>query len=171
MNSKDWAREMALYSKWQNDTLFGHCAALSEEERRLDRGMFFGDIHHTLDHILMVDERLLGIVVNAAMPSAPFEPRKLVREDFAELMADRAAFDADLLDAIEGWSGDWLQETFSFTFGRGAQARQRTAPRMFFAMQLFNHATHHRAQVTSELHRLGIDYGNTDIPFNPHSQY
>jgi hypothetical protein len=25
--------------------------------------------------------------------------------------------------------------------------------------------------VTAELHRMGIDYGNTDLPYNPLSQY
>lgn len=171
MSSKAWAREMALYNTWQNDTLFGHCAAMSETERRQDRGMFFDNIHHTLDHILMVDERLLHCVVNGAWPDAAFEPRKLVRGEFATLKADREAFDRDLLAMIEGWGEDWLDEMLEVGFGRGAEARTRTLPRMLFAMQLFNHATHHRSQVTVELHKLGIDYGNTDLPFNPHSQY
>jgi hypothetical protein len=25
--------------------------------------------------------------------------------------------------------------------------------------------------VTAELHRMGIDYGSTDLPYNPLSQY
>ena len=66
MNGKAWAREMALYNKWQNETLFGHCAALPDEVLRQDRGMFFGGILHTLDHILMVDVRLLDFVVSGA---------------------------------------------------------------------------------------------------------
>ena len=169
MNSKAWAREMALYNKWQNDALFGHCAGLSEAERREDRGMFFANIHHTLDHILMVDERLLGFVKTGTPPTAPFEPRTLVHDDFASLSAARAAFDAGLLETIDGWGEDWLEETIRFYIE--ALGRERVMPRMFYAMQMFNHATHHRSQVTSELHKPGIDYGNTDMPFNPHSQY
>lgn len=171
MSSKSWAREMVLYNKWQNDTLFGHCAALAEEVRRQDRGMFFGNIHHTLDHILMVDERLLHCVIDGAWPTVAFAPEKLVRDDFATLSADRQAFDRDLLTAIESWADNWLEENVEVRFGRGESARTRTVPRMLFAMQLFNHATHHRAQVTAELHKLGIDYGNTDLPYNPYSQY
>lgn len=163
MNGKAWARDMALYNTWQNEALYGHCAALTEPQRREDRGMFFGNIHHTLDHILMVDERLFAMVTTGAMPAAPFEPRKLVRESFAALSADRARFDADLLAAIGGWDDDWLEEMLAF--------RGRQTPRRLFAMQLFNHATHHRSQVTSELHKLGIDYGNTDMPFNPRLPY
>ena len=49
------ARELARYNKWQNETLFEHCDAIGEEARRAERGMFFGSIHATLDHILMVD--------------------------------------------------------------------------------------------------------------------
>jgi uncharacterized damage-inducible protein DinB len=36
---------------------------------------------------------------------------------------------------------------------------------------MFNHETHHRSQVTSALTQMGIDYGNTDLPYNPLSQY
>ena len=169
MNGKAWAREMALYNKWQNETLFGHCAALSDKALRQDRGLFFGSILHTLDHILMVDVRLLDFVVSAAPPSAPFEPRKRVYDDFEALSRARAAFDADLLSTIDGWDEAWFDDSISFHIE--ALGRTRTVPRPFYAMQMFNHATHHRSQVTSELHRLGIDYGNTDMPFNPLSQY
>ncbi|MGD1883431.1 MAG: DinB family protein [Paracoccaceae bacterium] len=34
-------------------------------------------------------------------------------------------------------------------------------------VQLFNHQTHHRSQVTFALHALGVNYGPTDIPWRP----
>jgi uncharacterized damage-inducible protein DinB len=36
---------------------------------------------------------------------------------------------------------------------------------------MFNHQTHHRSQVTAMLRQMGIDYGNTDLPANPLSQF
>jgi uncharacterized damage-inducible protein DinB len=53
----------------------------------------------------------------------------------------------------------WLLEKANpgFRFTRASQL-----------VQLFNHQTHHRSQATSELHKLGIDYGSTDLPYNPY---
>ena len=34
-------------------------------------------------------------------------------------------------------------------------------------MQMFNHQTHHRGQVTTLLKQLGIDPGETDLPWLP----
>ena len=169
MTTKAWAREMALYNKWQDDNLFRNCEALPETERTRDRGLFFNSIHHTLDHMLMVDSRLLTYVVDGKAPSAPFEPSKIVHEEFPALKQARFAFDNALLAMIEDRPYDWLDETL--TLHAAHLGRIRTVPRQFYMMQIFNHGTHHRAQVTAELHRMGIAYGNTDIPFNPLSQY
>ncbi len=85
MHSKEWAREMALYNKWQNETLYGHCGALSDETRQSDRGMFFRSIHNTLDHILMVDHVLLGFVENGMPENFVFDPNKSVHQDYQTL--------------------------------------------------------------------------------------
>ncbi|WP_245259128.1 DinB family protein [Salinarimonas rosea] len=44
-------------------------------------------------------------------------------------------------------------------------------PRALYLMQMFNHQTHHRAQVTAALHRVGVDYGSTDLWFRPGSPF
>ncbi|MCG8547886.1 MAG: damage-inducible protein DinB, partial [Alphaproteobacteria bacterium] len=92
-----------------------------------------------------------------------------VAADFEGLSAARAAFDDGLLASIESWPETWLDETLTFTSAR--HGGERSLPRTFVLGQMFNHATHHRSQVTAELHKLGLDYGNTDMPFNPYSQY
>lgn len=169
MNSQAWAREMARYNKWQNETLYGICDGLNDDDRKADRGMFFGSIHRTLDHILMVDHVLRGFVVDGFPPDHVFDPNKKLYDDYEDLKTARMAFDGDMLDLIERNSDDWLDGTISFTSER--LNRTRTMPRKFYCMQMFNHATHHRSQVTSELHKMGIDYGNTDLPYNPLSQF
>ena len=168
MNSKEWAREMALYGKWQNEGLYALCGELGESERQRDRGMFFGSIHATLDHILMVDRTLLDFATSGK-PAATFDPKASVAADFESLSAARTAFDDDLLALIDSWSEAWLHETLTYTSAR--HGGERSVPRTFPLCQMFNHATHHRSQVTAALHKLGLDYGNTDMPFNPYSQY
>jgi uncharacterized damage-inducible protein DinB len=42
-----------------------------------------------------------------------------------------------------------------------------TRPRSLCVMQMFNHQTHHRGQVTTLLKQAGIDPGATDLPWAP----
>ena len=50
-----YVRRMARYNRWQNANLYGVADALSDEERRRERGAFFGSIHKTLSHLLWAD--------------------------------------------------------------------------------------------------------------------
>ena len=52
MISIDYIRLMAAYSEWQNSSIYDAAAGLTEAERRLARGSFFGSIHSTLNHLL-----------------------------------------------------------------------------------------------------------------------
>jgi uncharacterized damage-inducible protein DinB len=168
MSSKAWAVEMALYNKWQNDKLDGLCDGLSDEDRKLDRGLYFGSIHRTLDHILMVDRVLWHFTVNGEPPK-DWDANKKLYDDYPTLRRERVAFDAMLLDELRACSETWLDETVAYHHPR--LQRDRKHPRQFTLMQMFNHGTHHRSQATSALHVMGIDYGSTDLPYNPLSQY
>lgn len=162
------AVEMARYNRWQNEHLYGLCAALGEEVRREDPGLFFGSVLATLDHILHVD-RVLVDYLKEGRPPERFDPRQRLHDDFAGLRAARASFDAALEALFRDAPPGWLAEELRFHSER--LGRERVLPRAFFATQLFNHQTHHRSQVTSALHRRGIDYGPTDLPMNPLSQF
>ena len=168
MSARTSALEMALYNKWQNETLYRLCDALSDEDRKRDRGMFFHSIHETLDHGLMVDRHLLDFITTG-QPPTDFDPAQRLHSSYTALKHERETFDDALIELIRERRDDWLDEEITFASDR--LQRDRSLPRNFYSMQLFNHATHHRSQVTSELHKLGIDYGSTDLPMNPYSQY
>ncbi len=163
----DYAREMAAYNQWQNETLYDLCAGIGEAERTRDRGMFFRSIHDTLDHILLIDRLILRYVDDGNPPQDLSLDR--VYDDFDELRTARQALDAELRARAESMTAEWLSEPMTFWSDR--LGRERTLPRGFMITQMFNHQTHHRSQVTSQLHTLGIDYGNTDLPTNPKSQF
>lgn len=165
MSMKPWAIEMARYSRWQNEILYGLCDDLTDAQRMEDRGIFFKSIHHTLDHMLMVEQVLLDHSQTGTSDNL-FDVKAIMRPDYAALSAARVAFDAALEPLLCAQSDTWLEESVTFNWGK-----ERTLPRYFFWAQMFNHGTHHRSQVTSELHHMGVDYGITDMPFNPHSQY
>ena len=156
------AVELSRYNQWQNEKLFGALAALPREELTRDRGMFFGDMAATLDHILMVDTHLFGYIQGVMPP--PFDPKRRMETEFDNLRAARIGLDARLRLACEGAFTGWFDEVIEMPSGR-------RMPRSFWWSQLFNHATHHRSQVTSELTHMRAGHGSTDMPYNPLTQF
>ena len=47
---------LAHSNRWMNQRLYGACKALTDEERKRERGAFFGSIHRTLNHLIVADE-------------------------------------------------------------------------------------------------------------------
>ena len=161
----DYCTTMALYNRWQNEVLFTCCDRLSTAQLEENRGMFFGSIFNTLNHILHVDQAILTMIYTGVLPSN-FKPDVVPCSSYKALKLARDEFDQQLIQESQTIKQEWLDDVFEFWSDR--LQKQRRLSRGFYYVQLFNHQTHHRSQVTSELHRLGIDYGNTDLPFNPY---
>ncbi|HCW65777.1 MAG TPA: damage-inducible protein DinB, partial [Thalassospira lucentensis] len=68
MTFDDYGHVMARYNRWQNDVLFKLCDQIGDDERRRDRGMFFKSIHATLNHLVHIDIRILGIMKTGEAP-------------------------------------------------------------------------------------------------------
>ena len=162
MNFNDYGRCMATYNSWQNGVLFELCEHIGDDERRLDRNMFFGSIHNTLNHLLYIDLRILGILQTDQ--AGAYDASTIVAEDFATLKARRSAMDDEIAAFVDAKDHGWQDEIREL---QGLDGVIRKLPRQLFLMQLFNHQTHHRSQITSELHKMGIDYGITDVPLMP----
>lgn len=162
MDFNDYGRVMARYNSWQNAELFRLCDQIGDEERRRDRGMFFGSIHATLNHLLHIDIRILGIMRTGEAP--PYDAHGTVSDDFATLARLRRDLDAEIEAFVASDEDDWQDGFREFT---GVDGITRRLPRPLFLVQFFNHQTHHRSQITSELHKMGLDYGITDVPLTP----
>lgn len=163
MLSSAWVAEMARYNAWQNGVLYDICDGLAPDVRDGDRGLFFGSISHTLDHILMVDRFLLGTVKGEKQEA--FSPKRRLFADWADLKHERTLTDHALIGFADTTPDDFYAS--SFTVWSESLQKHRTVIKGLLVAQMFNHQTHHRSQATSELHRLGIDYGVTDMPFRP----
>jgi uncharacterized damage-inducible protein DinB len=167
MINADFLKMMALYNKWQNENLFNICDDLSYDQLYLNRGMFFESIFKTLNHIIHVDETIYSIIYTKTFPK--FDPNFIPYPEYFQLKAVRFEFDNNLIQESQNLSQEWIDEIFELWSER--LNRSRRIPRSFYFIQMFNHQTHHRSQITSELHKLGIDYGNTDLPFNPYYEF
>lgn len=163
MITSNYVEEMATYSRWQNDSVYRFSEEIGPEERKRDRGMFFGSIHSTLDHICVVNRSILTFL-NGTLPER--NPRgHVVWPDWEALKSVRREQDDQLSAGSREWTEAWLAEETTKSDPQGEDLP--AIPRWVMVVQLFNHQTHHRSQVTSALHQMGIEYGATDIPWRP----
>ncbi len=149
---------MANYNTWANSRIFELCANLNDYEYRLDRNSFFGSIHHTLNHILLVDilwmARLKG-----EEPYGIDSLNQTLYDDFNQLRAERIRQDQKLTEFIVGIDSSELSRTLKF---RRMDGRDCEGTVEDFIATLFNHQTHHRGQIHTMLTQSGIS--NSDMP-------
>ncbi|MEL7042755.1 MAG: DinB family protein [Pseudomonadota bacterium] len=159
-----YLQRMARYNRWQNDSIYRAADALSDVERRLDRGSFFKSVHATLSHILWADQLWMSRLAEWEKPTGPSRDEPLYR-DWEDLKARRSAADAEFLawaEALAQSDIDGDLEWYSGSLKRGMRS-----PRALCMMQVFNHQTHHRGQVHAMLTAAGVIPEDTDIPFMP----
>lgn len=151
---------MAHYNRWMNGKLFDAAAQISDEERKVDRGAFFGSLHGTLNHILWADYAWL----NRLADSDYRLPRigTPLHDSFDDLCAARHQTDNLIIAWADGIQNDWLQG--EITWKAGADGIERTQPRWLLVTHMFNHQTHHRGQATTLISQAGLDVGVTDLP-------
>jgi uncharacterized damage-inducible protein DinB len=163
MHIRDYAVAMAAYNRWMNQKVYACAAALSDEERKRDLGAFFKSVHGTLNHLLLGDQawmqRLHGQPVTLKTSADE------LYADFDALREARVRMD----DELERWAGG-LTDEFAATpyrFFSVILQRQHSIPGWATVVQVFNHQTHHRGQLTTLLKQLGQDPGVTDFPWMP----
>jgi len=174
MDTSDFAdnyRLLARYNRWFNQRLFDACEQLTDEERKRDRGAFFGSIHNTLNHLIWGDQAWLkrfaaqGVAFEAlpdsllALPAGALHGTVLY-ENWAALRAQRERLDAAIEDFANRMPPDFPLRTMRYAKTRGVQ---REHPVWQALTHFFNHQTHHRGQVTALLMQAGIDPGTTDL--------
>ena len=144
---------LANYNTWVNTHIFSLCSQLSESDYRLDRGVFFGSIHHTLNHLLLVDMLWLGRLKRETIEHI-HSLDQVLYEDFDTLAGVRQQYDQKLIDYVESLNDDDLETSVPYTRMTGQQGEAEIQQTL---LTLFNHQTHHRGQVHAMLTQSGID--------------
>jgi uncharacterized damage-inducible protein DinB len=157
------ARTLAAYNRWMNGKLYAVVAAMPDDERKADRGAFFGSVHGTLNHLLLADRVWMG-----RFTREPYSVTGLDQElyaDFAELARERAAEDT----RIEAWAAGLSDAALigKLRYRTIANPAERTSDLWLCVFHFFNHQTHHRGQLTTLLAQSGRDYGVTDLMWMP----
>lgn len=166
MISVDYVRAMAAYNRWQNGSLYGAAASISDAERKRDRGAFFASIHGTLSHLLWGDQIWLSRFTASPPPALPAMPETAnLYPDWDGLVAARSACDDVITAWVENMDPAWLEGDLIWT--SMALKRDFSEPKWLLVAHMFNHQTHHRGQVHAMLTAAGARPDDTDIPFMP----
>ena len=168
-------RLLARYNSWMNQRLYQACDGLSDEERKRERGAFFGSLHRTLNHLVVADQIWLRRFAQSGLDQAtPFPSLNgsvldlppgsgldtVVFDDWHSLRTKREQLDG----AIEAWMAG-MPEGFAHATMRYSNTRgvERAHPAWQAITHFFNHQTHHRAQAVTLLTQAGVDLGVTDL--------
>jgi uncharacterized damage-inducible protein DinB len=163
MIDAEYCQTMAAYNGWMNRNVYQAAARLSDEERKADRSAFFRSIHSTLNHLLWGDSLWLGRFNGKSYPVGRVGVD--LHESFEALRNARHVMD----DEIGAWAAQVEAADLAgpLTWVSTISRQELTRPRWLCAMQMFNHQTHHRGQVTTLLMQAGVDPGVTDLPYAP----
>ncbi|HQR55830.1 MAG TPA: DinB family protein [Burkholderiaceae bacterium] len=163
MIDAEYCQTMAAYNGWMNRKIYEAAAGLTDAERKADRGAFFRSLHSTLNHLLWADRVWLQRFNGKDYPVGRMGAD--LYDAFDALVDARRAMD----DEIGTWAAqlDSAQLAGTLTWFSGVAQREMSRPRWLCVMQMFNHQTHHRGQVTTLLKQAGVDPGVTDLPWAP----
>ena len=152
---------LARYNRWATGRLFDAMAVLPDADYRRDVGLFFKSIHGTLNHLL-VGEHMLWY------PRFSKGTSPVLSLD-AEIETDRERLAQALKGGAANWThliGTWPAERFdgqlSYTTMRGMPANLPFAATL---SHVFNHATHHRGQITAALTHMGYGCPELDMVY------
>src|SRR5690606_7072229 len=99
--------------RWANSLVYEACAQLSEDERRADKGAFFGSAHRTLNHLLAADRIWLKRLTGAG--EAPNALDTILFDAFDELRAARGAEDQRIMEFVDKLDEHGIAQPFSYT--------------------------------------------------------
>ena len=152
---------MAAYNAEMNRRIYAAAQRLSDHERRLPRGAFWGSIHGTLCHLLWGDRMWMSRFDGWAKPAATVRDSANLFSDFDELHQARVEADEKISAWASRVSEPWLRDDEVWL--SGAAGREMRAPRSLLVTHFYNHQTHHRGQAHALITSAGEQTGDTDL--------
>lgn len=143
---------MAQYNRWANRRLYDACAALPQDQYLRERGMFFGSIHGTLNHILVGD--LLWLARIEGLEAAGLRLDDRPYQDMASLREAREEQDLRMIELTAGTDQAGLDRPVRYR--RATRPELVETPLHLCWLHLFNHQTHHRGQVHDQLSQTEV---------------
>jgi len=158
MDIKELYANLAVYNQWANERIYHACEQLDPASYRQNRRAFFGSIHGTLDHILLVDRIWLGRITGTAYKYTSLRDELYLT--FSLLRSARQTEDMRISTYVKDLQPKAILEEVSYTNSAGQQYRQ---PLWQCLTHLFNHQSHHRGQLHQMLGEANVETPVLDI--------
>jgi uncharacterized damage-inducible protein DinB len=143
--------QQAENNAWSNLRLHAACAGLEPDAYFAKRPCFFGSIHNTLHHLLLVDHRYMERI-EGRLPSDEL-PADMPHGDLAAMTGSRRAADRRLIDLVRGVTEARLAEPVRIVDEAGESWFD---PLYRVLAHLFVHQVHHRGQVHDLLSQTAV---------------
>jgi len=157
-------RMLAGFNRWANGRIYDAVAALAEADYFKERACaFFGSIHGTLNHLLVVDRLWFGRLAGAVPAISRLD--EILYVDFPSLRTAREAEDQRIIAQLDGYEEADLARDCSFTLL--SQPGERVMKPSLMLATVFNHQAHHRGQVHAMLNEAGAEPPALDIILYP----
>ncbi|KAG2180952.1 hypothetical protein INT43_008532 [Umbelopsis isabellina] len=148
---------LAHYNKWAYQRLLNGLSTVSDEDYYGNAGLVFRSLHGTLCHLYVADRNWHARFVND-YPDNYKESQLLWRGD--DCYATPSATSSPWESAAQCWI-DWLTKfpentdlpKLNFLTSSGEQRKDQDSGLLM--LHVFNHATHHRGQITAGVTHFG----------------
>jgi uncharacterized damage-inducible protein DinB len=145
------------YHRWANHRIVEAAGALPSEALHKDHGVSFKSIFGTLVHMYQADSTWFGrIFGNPDSQTTSYPPKP----DLAGLTSDWFP----LLDRAANWGAMLTEPEWNNVISyKDSKGNAHQTPILPIIMQVVNHGSYHRGQVSSLLRQTGATPPNTDI--------
>ena len=148
----------ADYQHWANEVLLDSLSHLSDEARNNDEGLYFQSIHHTLDHILVVNRVWLGRLKGQAI-KLPGGFNAITYPDWRDLKTQLQKECRQFQHWLEAKPDVFFEMSLKYQSMAGHDQENWVRDVL---THIFNHATHHRGQISAVATRLGAPVPEMD---------
>lgn len=147
------------YNLWANKTLVNWLRTKEESVLEQEVPSSFSSVKKTLSHILQTQQYWLSIIRRDETPELFQGETSTLEEVFSTIIAQSEEFAA----FVEGMSADGISEKTMVV----SQWFQSDFANFEYIMQVMNHSTYHRGQITT----IGRNLGFTDAPMTDYNFY
>ena len=152
-----YIRELYTYNRWANGRTLAAAGRLDPEKFTRSMGNSFSSVRDTLAHILGAEwiwmERWLGRSPKALLSAADFPTIESLQLRWKDLEQDYHGF-------LHSLTAARLSENLAYINRTGQRWEYPLSQQM---VQVVNHSTYHRGQVTTLLRQLGAEPAVTDF--------
>jgi len=152
---------MARFNAWANQRLDEAVRELPEDAYRQDAGLFFGSMHRTLNHLLVVDRLWTGRIRGTEHGIRSLD--QILHDDRQALRRARAEEAERLIALVDELDDERLRQPVRYRRMIGEGLEEARVGHIL--LTLFNHQTHHRGQIHAALTRIGITPPSLDVIF------